>query len=249
MLDEKLGKLHFWLVLHRLQPGLLPAAPARAAGDAAAHLHVLIRAALWEAYNMISSIGAFTMAVGMLVFVVNVDQDVADGPRAGNDPWLADTLEWYATSPPPPWNFDRDPVHHQRPAAARPAPPARAGGAAVTAGPGPACSRPAAVAGTGLAVVSGAADWHTAHRAARRRSRCRRSIGLLVLAWMSLRRLLPAARRLARALRRSPRCSPQPTRPPRRRGARLRAPRRSWPRRPSAAQPAPVRRARATTSR
>ena len=26
-----------------------------------------------------------------------------------NDPWLADTLEWYATSPPPPWNFERIP--------------------------------------------------------------------------------------------------------------------------------------------
>jgi cytochrome c oxidase subunit 1 len=30
-------------------------------------------------------------------------------PRAGNDPWLADTLEWYTTSPPPPHNFDRVP--------------------------------------------------------------------------------------------------------------------------------------------
>ena len=31
-------------------------------------------------------------------------------PRApGNDPWLADTLEWYTTSPPPPHNFDTVP--------------------------------------------------------------------------------------------------------------------------------------------
>ena len=27
------------------------------------------------------------------------------GRRAGNDPWLADTLEWYTTSPPPAYNF------------------------------------------------------------------------------------------------------------------------------------------------
>jgi cytochrome c oxidase subunit 1 len=29
-----------------------------------------------------------------------------NGPRVGNDPWQADTLEWYTTSPPPPHNFD-----------------------------------------------------------------------------------------------------------------------------------------------
>jgi len=31
------------------------------------------------------------------------------GVRAGNDPWLADTLEWYTTSPPPPHNFEKVP--------------------------------------------------------------------------------------------------------------------------------------------
>ena len=45
------------------------------------------------------------------IFVVNVvrTQVLHLGRRAGNDPWLADTLEWYATSPPPPHNFDRLP--------------------------------------------------------------------------------------------------------------------------------------------
>jgi len=34
---------------------------------------------------------------------------VRSGRRAGNDPWVADTLEWYTTSPPPPHNFERVP--------------------------------------------------------------------------------------------------------------------------------------------
>jgi cytochrome c oxidase subunit I len=51
------------------------------------------------------------MAVGMVVFLVNVvrTQLFRLGRRAGNDPWLGDTLEWYATSPPPAHNFDTVP--------------------------------------------------------------------------------------------------------------------------------------------
>jgi len=41
--------------------------------------------------------------------VLNVIRTARVGRRAGNDPWLADTLEWYATSPPPAWNFERVP--------------------------------------------------------------------------------------------------------------------------------------------
>jgi heme/copper-type cytochrome/quinol oxidase subunit 1 len=60
---------------------------------------------LWEAYNMLSSIGSYVMALGFLCFLVAIVKSV-HGRRAGNDPWRADTLEWYTTSPPPPHNFD-----------------------------------------------------------------------------------------------------------------------------------------------
>jgi cytochrome c oxidase subunit 1 len=40
---------------------------------------------------------------------VNVVKTARVGRRVGNDPWLADTLEWYTTSPPPDWNFERVP--------------------------------------------------------------------------------------------------------------------------------------------
>ena len=64
---------------------------------------------LWQEYNLISTIGSYVMGLGILVFVWNVVEVAATGARAGNDPWLADTLEWYTTSPPPPHNFDSVP--------------------------------------------------------------------------------------------------------------------------------------------
>jgi cytochrome c oxidase subunit 1 len=67
------------------------------------------------AYNMISTIGAFASAIGVLLFLLAVGR-AHNGRRAGNDPWLADTLEWYTTSPPPEHNFDSvPPVTSARP--------------------------------------------------------------------------------------------------------------------------------------
>jgi cytochrome c oxidase subunit 1 len=56
-----------------------------------------------------STIGSGILAVGVLVFIINAVRTSRVGVRAGNDPWLADTLEWYTTSPPPEYNFDRVP--------------------------------------------------------------------------------------------------------------------------------------------
>jgi cytochrome c oxidase subunit 1 len=38
--------------------------------------------------------------------VVNVLVSLRRGPRAGNDPWKGNTLEWFTQSPPPENNFD-----------------------------------------------------------------------------------------------------------------------------------------------
>ncbi len=60
----------------------------------------------WEIYNVISTIGAFMIAVGVLLTIINLVRSVKKGRIAGPDPWKANTLEWFTPSPPPENNFD-----------------------------------------------------------------------------------------------------------------------------------------------
>jgi cytochrome c oxidase subunit 1/cytochrome c oxidase subunit I+III len=59
----------------------------------------------WDVYNLLSTIGAFTLALGILLVVINVIWHAGRGVPAGPDPWGANTLEWATTSPPPDYNF------------------------------------------------------------------------------------------------------------------------------------------------
>ncbi|MGV1048683.1 MAG: cytochrome c oxidase subunit I [Solirubrobacterales bacterium] len=59
-----------------------------------------------NAYNLIASIGAFVLAAGIIMTLVNAIQSRVNGPEAGHDPWGGDTLEWFTLSPPDPHNFD-----------------------------------------------------------------------------------------------------------------------------------------------
>ncbi len=63
----------------------------------------------WEGYNLASTVAYYVMGIAIIFFVVNVWRTTSHGPRVGNDPWQADTLEWYTTSPPPPHDFDEVP--------------------------------------------------------------------------------------------------------------------------------------------
>jgi cytochrome c oxidase subunit 1 len=55
----------------------------------------------WGPMNMLSTVGAFVLGLGFLVFFVNGLKSLKSGEVAGPNPWKADTLEWAHPSPPP----------------------------------------------------------------------------------------------------------------------------------------------------
>lgn len=61
--------------------------------------------------NLISTIGAFSMAIAAVVLVVNIIITSIKNKKVGNDPWEdGRTLEWTVASPPPYYNFKQLPL-------------------------------------------------------------------------------------------------------------------------------------------
>ena len=111
LLDEKVGRLNFWLMVIGFN---LTFAPMHVLG-----LQGMVRRTYqypkgygFDFWNMVATIGAFMIALSLLVFFYNVQRTRKRGQIAGNDPWDGRTLEWTITSPPPEHNFDEIPVVH-----------------------------------------------------------------------------------------------------------------------------------------
>ena len=104
LLNEGLGKAHFWLMFAGFNLTFFP-------------MHILGLQGMprrvdtypegmgWELMNQLATVGGFVIAISVLVLMVNLVKSIRGGEPGGDDPWDGRTLEWSIPSPVPKHNF------------------------------------------------------------------------------------------------------------------------------------------------
>ncbi len=117
MMDERLGKIHFFLtflffngtffLMHIIG---MHGHPRRIA-DFTQYSYLNVPGVIWM--NQFMTYCAFGLGLTQLIFAYNFFASLLVGERAPANPWMANSLEWTTTSPPPHYNFERIPtVYH-----------------------------------------------------------------------------------------------------------------------------------------
>ncbi|HEV8481478.1 MAG TPA: cytochrome c oxidase subunit I [Candidatus Eisenbacteria bacterium] len=104
LMDETLGKIHFWLTMIGFNITFFPmhllglwGMPRR--------IYTYDKGLGFDTLNLVCTIGAFIIVIGTLALMWNLVVSLKKGKVAGPDPWDARTLEWSIPSPPPEYNF------------------------------------------------------------------------------------------------------------------------------------------------
>jgi len=109
LLDERLGKLSFWLLFVGFNLAFFPMHVSGMLGMTR-RVYTYASSPGLDTANLLSTIGAYVFAVGFVVTLWNVIQSRVAGHIAGPNPWGAGTLEWLAESPPEDYNFGQMPI-------------------------------------------------------------------------------------------------------------------------------------------
>jgi cytochrome c oxidase subunit 1 len=121
MMSETLGRWSFWLMFIGFNVTFFP-------------MHILGLHGMprrmwtyqsgmgWDGLNLTATIGAYTLAIGILLSLINAIRSAKVGELAPANPWGAGTLEWATSSPPPMCNFYAIPVVYGRDPVWQPAP-------------------------------------------------------------------------------------------------------------------------------
>jgi cytochrome c oxidase subunit 1 len=113
--SESLGAWHFWLMMIGFNMTFFPMHILGVQGMQRRIASYPVETGFLT-WNVVETIGAFLLGFSVLIFLWNMIVSWTRGAIAGNDPWLANTLEWLTTSPPPEYNFASLPrIRSERP--------------------------------------------------------------------------------------------------------------------------------------
>ena len=102
MMSEKLGKISFWIMFAGLNIAFFPMQLLGILGMPR-RIYTYLPHLGWGNLNMVVTVGAFLLALGIFLSVINFFHSLQHGDYAGKNPWKGDSLEWSTESPPPPY--------------------------------------------------------------------------------------------------------------------------------------------------
>ena len=117
MMNETLGKIHFWLTLLFFNLTFFPMHILGVGG----HMRRIYNPTQYEflqplqPINILITVSAICLGLSQILFVVNFFWSLFAGPRAERNPWQANTLEWVAPTPTPHGNFETIPTVYRGP--------------------------------------------------------------------------------------------------------------------------------------
>jgi cytochrome c oxidase subunit I len=115
LLNESLGKWNFWLMIIGMNLTFGPMHILGLQGQPR-RMYVWTEARAGEGFfnlafwNLVATIGSFVLAVGVLLFIINIVYSHKKNGPAPLDPWDARSLEWMTSNPPKEHNFDAIPT-------------------------------------------------------------------------------------------------------------------------------------------
>src|SRR5918996_84430 len=111
MMNERLGKTHFWPTFIAMNLTFFPMHYAGMLGMPR-RIYTYDAGQGWDLFNAMSTGGAYLLAISVAIFIWNFLVSLKRGAIAGPNPWNAPTLEWSIPSPPPEYNFAQMPEVH-----------------------------------------------------------------------------------------------------------------------------------------
>jgi cytochrome c oxidase subunit 1/cytochrome c oxidase subunit I+III len=109
MMNERLGKLSFWVMFIGFNVGFFPMHILGLLGMPR-RIYTYQSGLGYDGWNMVVTVGAFVLGLGILISIVNLVVSLRSGVLAGANPWNSDGLEWGTSSPPEPYEVVHIPL-------------------------------------------------------------------------------------------------------------------------------------------